>query len=118
MRSKIRCDQCDYQAYYKHHLKEHVEYKHEGVIYQCDFCDYKARTKQNLQFLSGLSEPKNLFICYLCKIEFVSNEFLKEHIKPFADVYKCNDLMKRNISDLYVTINGMRVIKLIIVEQN
>ena len=57
----------------------------------------KCRTKQNLQFLSRLSEPKNLFICHLCKIEFVSNEFLKEHISS-AHIERESALKERECS--------------------
>ena len=43
------CDQCDYKAVHKGHLKIHKESKHEGVRYGCDQCDYKATLKTDLK---------------------------------------------------------------------
>ena len=45
---EYKCDQCDYVAKQKSHLKPHIKAKHEGVIYHCDMCDYKANYPSNL----------------------------------------------------------------------
>ena len=43
-----KCHLCDYQASYKHHLKLHVQSKHEDIKYRCQQCDYFARQPSNL----------------------------------------------------------------------
>ena len=35
----LDCQQCDYQAILKHHLKQHIQNIHEGLKYDCPNCD-------------------------------------------------------------------------------
>jgi DNA-directed RNA polymerase subunit M/transcription elongation factor TFIIS len=37
-KGKLSCDQCEYQANMRHHLKIHTMAKHEGVKYECKEC--------------------------------------------------------------------------------
>ena len=31
-------------------MKEHIEYHHEGIVYNCDQCDYKAVSRNKLMY--------------------------------------------------------------------
>ena len=43
------CDQCDYKANLKHHLKKYIESRHGNVTYSCDQCEYKLIQRSNLK---------------------------------------------------------------------
>ena len=47
-KEKFPCDQCDYKATEKGHLRSHMKSIHEGVKYPCGQCDYKATEKCSL----------------------------------------------------------------------
>ena len=47
--SKFECEQCEYKATKKGHLRVHTLSKHEGIKFDCDQCDYKVATKSNLR---------------------------------------------------------------------
>ena len=42
------CQQCNYKATQKGHVKQHRESKHEGVKYVCYHCEYQATTRDSL----------------------------------------------------------------------
>ena len=45
----LGCDQCDYIAKHRAHLKRHKESIHEGIIYECEHCSYTNRRKDHLR---------------------------------------------------------------------
>ena len=49
MKSMFICHQCDYEAYHKHHLKDHVKSKHEGVKNGRIFSIHRAHNVDNQQ---------------------------------------------------------------------
>merc|ERR1712189_23215 len=44
-----KCQDCDYSATQKGHIKIHVQSKHEGIKYPCHQCDYQATRSSSLQ---------------------------------------------------------------------
>ena len=44
---KFLCDQCNYKATQKGHLKAHIQSKHENVKFHCDKCDFKVAMHRN-----------------------------------------------------------------------
>ena len=42
------CDQCEYKATIKSHLRVHTLSKRERIRFDCDQCEYKARQKSQL----------------------------------------------------------------------
>ena len=46
--STFDCDQCEYKATIKSHLRVHTLSKREGIRFDCDQCEYKARQKNQL----------------------------------------------------------------------
>ena len=43
------CDQCDYKAKEKGHLKTHNKTVHKNVGYSCNQCEYKTKEKVHLK---------------------------------------------------------------------
>ena len=46
---RFDCDQCEYKANHKNSLRLHKQSRHEGIKYNGDQCEYKATTKSNLR---------------------------------------------------------------------
>ena len=43
------CDRCNFTSIYSSNLSQHIKSKHEGVRYPCDQCDYVATGKGHLK---------------------------------------------------------------------
>ena len=54
---RYQCDQCKYAATTTSELKIHKESKHEGIRYPCDQCGYHAATQ--LRYLKKHKESKH-----------------------------------------------------------
>ena len=76
---KLCCNICNYQATLKHHLREHIEYKHEGVVYGCDKCDHQARTQRHLKQHIREHHESISYNCDQCDYSSVRKYRLKRH---------------------------------------
>ena len=45
---KFKCDDCTYTTLSESVLKQHVQFKHAGVVFPCDQCNYKAQRQSFL----------------------------------------------------------------------
>ena len=46
---RYSCDQCDYKATQKGHLRQHIDSVHGDKQYSCDQCDLKSKWKGSLK---------------------------------------------------------------------
>ena len=68
---KFPCDQCDYKATNKGHLKSHVLSIHQGIRFPCDQCDFKATRKDILsKHIKSIHEGVK-FPCNQCEYKAI-----------------------------------------------
>ena len=75
-----KCHLCDYQASYKHHLKLHVQSKHEDIKYPCQQCDYFARQPSNLNQHIRTKHEGIRYSCNKCDYEATLSNHLQKHV--------------------------------------
>ena len=46
---RFSCNQCEFTAKYKPHLKAHKQIQHEGVRFSCDLCNVQATTRSYIK---------------------------------------------------------------------
>ena len=100
---KYICDQCDYQATKRGHLKTHFESVHEGIKYAFNQCDYKATLQCNLKTHIESKHDGVKYACGQCDYQATTqrsltrhNESRHENVRYFCDqcdkqfAYKCH----------------------------
>jgi len=75
------CEECEYKATKKWHLKVHVEATHKGIRYPCGQCSYEAKTKQTLQRHVESIHEGIRYPCQFCDYKATQNVCLKKHIQ-------------------------------------
>ena len=78
---KYPCNQCDYQASYMHHLKQHIQSTHEGIKYPCNQCDYQATQKGDLQRHIQSQHEGIKYPCNQCDYQATQKSSLQTHIQ-------------------------------------
>ena len=78
---KFPCFECEYAATTRRLLKEHIESKHEVVVYPCVQCDYSATTAKNLRSHVECKHEGVRYPCLQC--EYISNgrSDLRKHVR-------------------------------------
>ena len=76
----LNCQQCDYKASNKSHMRQHVQNVHKGLKYDCTNCDYKSGDKSNLNRHMNKYHLGVTYACDLCKQIFNQKNGLKRHI--------------------------------------
>ena len=68
LKSTINCtfQNCDYKTSVERNLRNHIAFKHEGIVYPCDLCEFKgANTNSLKQHNLSIHENKKYF-CNEC----------------------------------------------------
>ena len=77
---KFPCQQCEYQANKKDHLKNHVESKHGEEIFSCPQCDLKTTANDYLRRHVRSKHKGIVNQCQECDYKAAKNGHLKEHV--------------------------------------
>ena len=88
----FKCEKCDYSTNWPRHFKDHNRI-HTGEKYKCQECDYStnwlshlkshkhihnlAKSKQDDD--QELKNTKEVFLCKICDLTFLTNMNLKKH---------------------------------------
>ena len=90
-KKQFKCNQCNYISTQKHHLKQHLEAKHEGIKYPCPQCDYQASTVGNLRQHMQNKHEGIKFACHECNYKATLSANLQKHIKALHEgaKYSC-----------------------------
>ena len=78
---KFPCQQCEYQANKKDHLKNHVESKHGEEIFSCPQCDLKTTANDYLRRHVRSKHKGIEYQCQECVYKASKNSHLKEHVQ-------------------------------------
>ena len=89
------CDQCEYKALLKLHLKVHLRKFHENVKYSCDLCDYKTKWKSSFDHHIKSFEVDHILSFYQFYYKANWQVHLKKHIKSILWIKRQNDWKKR-----------------------
>ena len=77
----FKCQECDYQATLKHHLKRHVLSKHKGITYHCQQCDYQTESTSILQQHTNFIHNGITYPCQQCDFHARTTSHLQQHVK-------------------------------------
>jgi len=94
----FNCDQCDFSAKRKNHLRSHKLIKHEGVRYDCDRCEFRATTPSILkQHVQSIHEGIRYY-CDLCTFSSTKKREVRVHKET---IHNCQPVVKDAISSSY-----------------
>ena len=88
------CDQCEYEATQKGHLKRHIEYKHDfvKVKYPCSECQYQSNSNSGLKRHRQNIHEGVKYPCNQCQYEATDRRNLQRHVEVrHTDIkYSCD----------------------------
>ena len=101
----LKCQQCNYIGSCPSHLKQHMQYVHEGLKFDCANCDYKSGDKSNLKRHIEKNHLGITYTCELCKQIFNLKHQLKCHveIKHNRLYFNCDKCQYKATSKSYLT---------------
>ena len=80
-----KCDQCDYQAKQKGHLKHHINYTHQGIRFKCYICENQFSRKEILSQHIQSKHESIRYDCEECGKSFQFKNRLGVHMKSVHD---------------------------------
>eukprot|EP00092_Neocalanus_flemingeri_P008121 GFUD01008761.1.p1 GENE.GFUD01008761.1~~GFUD01008761.1.p1 ORF type:complete len:449 (-),score=54.82 GFUD01008761.1:191-1537(-) len=78
---RFYCPDCEYTTAYKQHLKQHVDFVHNGIGHLCDHCGFKARDKGQLKNHVLANHQGVRHECQYCDFKAKSKGNLKQHVE-------------------------------------
>lgn len=80
--TKLKCDQCDFQAIKQKTIKEHKETEHEvfDEAHGCPFCEKIFQTKYFLALHVESKHPGTKLMCDQCGFQAIKQKTFKEHL--------------------------------------
>ena len=89
-RIKFDCDQCEHKANHKDSLRLHKQSKHEGIKYNCDQWEYKATTKSNLRVHTLSKHEVIKFDCEQCEYKATKKARVRTILKHEGTRFYCD----------------------------
>ena len=88
-----KCQQCDYQSGRKNNVKQHVQYKHNGIKHPCTECNYQATKASSLKQHIKSKHEGIKYECQLCAYWATSPSNLHQHINSIhkSIEYPCQE---------------------------
>ena len=92
-----RCDQCDYQAKQRGHLKHHIRYTHQGIRFKCYICENQFSRKEILSQHIQSKHESIRYDCEECGKSFQFKNRLGVHMKSVHDGirFPCDKCVKQ-----------------------
>ena len=90
---KFGCEDCEYRAKTREHLKIHTQAVHEGLRFPCNLCSFKASGIANLSKHKAYRHEGVIFSCKICDHKSGSFGALQYHMKSThggEKAHKCN----------------------------
>ena len=89
--SDLHCNQCEYVATQRGHLKQHKLHRHEARTFQCEFCDHATPTKRTLKQHKEIKHEGLTFPCDQCNLSPSTMSSLLRHKRRKHVLHRCLD---------------------------
>ena len=77
--NKLVCEQCDYRAFTKGTMANHIRNKHEGYLFSCNQCDFKNPRNDAVYAHIARIHDGVVYRCERCDLVMTSKGSLKSH---------------------------------------
>ena len=77
--NKLVCEQCDYRAFTKGTMVNHIRNKHEGYLYSCNQCDFRNPRNDAVYAHIAHIHDGVVYRCERCDLVMTSRGSLKSH---------------------------------------
>ena len=86
--NKYPCDECNYEAKFPHHLRQHIKSIHERIKYPCDQCNFKATDPSYLRRHIKSIHERVKYPCIQCNYKATVPSALSQHVKSIHEGVK------------------------------
>lgn len=77
--NKVVCKQCDYHAFTKGTMRQHIRNKHEGRFFSCNQCDFKSERQDEVNIHTARIHDGVVYRCDRCDLVLATKNGLRSH---------------------------------------